>query len=34
MQNRIEDGFETVKVQSYPEKVTFPPFTPNRVLGQ
>ena len=28
------DRFETVKVESYQEKVTLPPFTPNRVLGQ
>jgi len=27
-------GYETVKAESYQEKVTFPPFTPNRVVGQ
>jgi hypothetical protein len=32
--NRFMDRFDTVKVESYQEKVTFPPFTPNRVLGQ
>src|SRR5215831_8347025 len=26
--------YDTVKAESYQEKVTFPPFTPNRVLGQ
>jgi len=28
------DRYDTVKAESYQEKVTFPPFTPNRVLGQ
>jgi hypothetical protein len=27
-------GYETVKAGSYQEKVTFPPFTPNRIVGQ
>ena len=27
-------GYETVKAESYQEKVTFPPFTPNRVSSQ
>lgn len=26
--------YDTVKAESYQEKVTFPPFTPNRVVGQ
>lgn len=28
------DRYDTVKAESYQEKVTFPPFTPNRVRGQ
>jgi hypothetical protein len=28
------DRYDTVKAESFQEKVTFPPFTPNRVLGQ
>lgn len=28
------DRYDTVKAGSFQEKVTFPPFTPNRVLGQ
>src|SRR5215469_8334339 len=28
------DRYDTVKAESYQEKVTFPPFTPNRVVGQ
>lgn len=27
-------GYESVKKQFYQEKLTFPPFNPNRVLGQ
>ena len=26
--------YDSVKVEFYQDKVTFPPFTPNRVLGQ
>ena len=28
------DRYDTVKAESYQEKLTFPPFVPNRVLGQ
>jgi hypothetical protein len=28
------DGYDTVKAESYQEKLTFPPFTPNRVVSQ
>ena len=28
------DRFDTVKVEVYGDKLTFSPFTPNRVLGQ
>ena len=28
------EGWDTVKTGFYQDKVTFPPFTPNRVLGQ
>ena len=28
------DRYDTVKAESFQEKVTFPPFTPDRVLGQ
>lgn len=28
------DRYDAVKAESYQEKVTFPPFTPNRVVGQ
>jgi len=28
------DRYDTVKAESYQEKVTFPPFTPNRVMSQ
>lgn len=28
------DRYDTVKAPSFQEKVTFPPFTPNRILGQ
>ncbi|MBV9147002.1 MAG: hypothetical protein JO065_13875 [Acidobacteria bacterium] len=28
------DRYDTVKAESYQEKLTFPAFTPNRVLGQ
>jgi hypothetical protein len=28
------DGYDTVKAESYQEKVTFPPFAPNRVIRQ
>jgi hypothetical protein len=28
------DRFETVKAEFYQDKLTFPPFTPNRVLSQ
>lgn len=32
--NSFMDRFESVKAESYQEKVTLPPFTPNRILGQ
>lgn len=28
------DRYDTVKAESYQEKLTFPPFTPNRVVSQ
>jgi hypothetical protein len=28
------EGFETVKKEFYQDRITFPPFAPNRVLGQ
>jgi len=28
------NSYDTVKAESYQEKVTFPPFTPNRVVAQ
>ncbi len=28
------DRYDTVKAESYQEKLTFPPFTPNRVVAQ
>jgi hypothetical protein len=27
-------GYDSVKIEFYQDKPTFPPFTPNRVLGQ